>query len=119
MAASPDIDYYGHLIAVLMGPMAEGEQPPGWPPLPRVERNHDEHVAATLVSHLQLGKRDYMAAIALAEHWLADPLVQLAIAQVAGALDGAGALTDRMVRDVLGPELVGWFEFGPRPEGVE
>jgi hypothetical protein len=59
-----------------------------------------------------------MAAIALAEHWLGDPLVRIAISQVAHALAGAGALTDRMVRDVLGPELVAWFELGPRPEGA-
>jgi hypothetical protein len=114
-AASPDVDFFGHLIAVLMGPMAEGEPPPQWPPLPQLDGNRDEHLAATLVSHLRLSKGEYMTAVALAEHWVSDPLVKAAIAKVAYALGQAGALTDRMVREALGPELVAWFEMGPRP----
>jgi hypothetical protein len=94
---------------------ASPEPPPQWPPLPQLDGNRDEHLAATLVSHLRLSKGEYMTAVALAEHWVSDPLVKAAIAKVAYALGQAGALTDRMVREALGPELVAWFEMGPRP----
>lgn len=115
-AASPDVDYYGHLITVLMGPMAEGDPPPGWPPLPHVDGVPDEHVSARLVSYLSLSKSEYVLAVALAEHWLNDPLVKASIAKLARALGEAGSLTDRMIRDVLGPGLIGWFEMRARAE---
>jgi hypothetical protein len=112
---SPEVDLFGHLVAVLMGPMAAGEQPPAWPPLPDMDRNNDEHVVLTLVSHLKLSKPEYVAAVALASHWLADPLVKSAIAKVAHALGQSGSLSDAQVRDVLGTGLVGWLELGAPP----
>jgi hypothetical protein len=115
---SPEVDFYGHLIAV-MGPMAAGEQPPAWPPLPDMHGNNDEHVVLTLVSHLKLTKPEYMAAVALAAHWLADPLVKSAIAKVAHALGQTGSLTDAQVRDALGPGLVEWLELAARPRQGE
>jgi hypothetical protein len=55
-----EVDLYGHLVAVLMGPMAAGKQAPVWPPLPDMDGNNDEHVVLTLVSHLKLSKPEYV-----------------------------------------------------------
>jgi hypothetical protein len=116
---SPEVDLYGHLVAVLMGPMAAGKQPPAWPPLPDMHGNDDEHVVLTLVSHLKLTKAEYLAAVALASHWLGDPLVKAAIAKVAHALGQTGSLTDAQVRDVLGRGLVEWLELADPPRQSE
>lgn len=51
-----DIDLYGRLVATLMGPMAEGQPPPAWPPLPDLDGHNDEHICAVLVTHLKLSK---------------------------------------------------------------
>jgi hypothetical protein len=118
-AVSSEVDLYGHLVAVLMGPMAAGKPPPVWPPLPDMDGNNDEHVVLTLVSHLKLSKPDYMAAVALAAHWLADPLVKSAIAKVAHALGQTGLVTDAQVRDVLGRGLVEWLELADAPRQSE
>lgn len=118
-AESPNVDLYGHLVAVLMGPMAAGEQPPAWPPLPDMDGNDDEHLVCTLASHLKLNKPGYVAAVALASHWLGDPLVKSAIAKVAHALGQTGSLTDAQVRDVLGPGLVEWLELADPPRQSE
>ena len=107
-----DIDLYGRLVATLMGPMAEGQPPPAWPPLPDLYGHNDEHIAATLVSHLRLSKADYMAAVALAAHQLDDPLVKAAIAQVAHALGQTGVLTGQQIEQLLGPNMVAWLERG-------
>ena len=118
-AQSPEVDLYGHLIATLMGPMAAAKSAPGWPPLPDLEGENDEHVAAIIVNHLRLTKPEYMAAVALAAHWLDDPLVKSAIAKVAHALGQTGSLTDAQLRDVLGPGLVEWLEQGAPPRQGE
>jgi hypothetical protein len=118
-AQSPEVDLYGHLVAVLMGPMAAGKQPPAWPPLPDLDGNDDEHVVLTLVSHLKLSRAEYLAAVALAAHWLVDPLVKAAVARVAHALGQTGSLTDAQVRDVLGPGLVEWLELADPPRQSE
>jgi hypothetical protein len=118
-AGSPEVDMYGHLVAVLMGPMAAGNQPPAWPPLPDTDGNNDEHVVLTLVSHLKLTKPQYMAAVALASHWIDDPLVKAAIAKVAHALGQTRSLTDAQVRDVLGAGLVEWLELAAPPRQGE
>jgi hypothetical protein len=107
-AGSPDVDMFGHLVAILMGPMAEGKPPLPWPPHPDPDHS-DAFNVATLVNHLAVSKSDYMAAVALAAHHLDEPQVKAAIARVADALGEAGELTDRGVRDALGPELVRWF----------
>jgi hypothetical protein len=118
-SASPDVDLFGHLVSVLMGPMAEGKPPPGWPPLPDIENDAaDGHVVTHLVIHLKLSKSDYMAAVALAADWLGDPLVKSAIAKVAHALRQTGFLTDAQVRDVLGSGLVEWLELAAPPQGA-
>jgi hypothetical protein len=117
--ASGDVDLYGHLVSVLMGPMAEGCPPPSWPPRPNIQNcddGDDEHVALRLVLHLNLTEADYRAAQALAAHWLDDPLVKSAIAKVAHALGQAGSLTDAEVRAVLGPGLLGWLEMTSPPQ---
>ena len=106
--ASGDVDFFGHLIAVLMGPMATGEPPPTWPPLPDPDSS-DSMAIARLVNHLKLGKSDYASAVALAAHHLDDPFVKAAIANVADALGERGVLDDREVRDALGPSLLAWF----------
>jgi hypothetical protein len=116
---SGGFDFYGHLIATLMGPMAAATPAPGWPPLPDLEGENDEHVAAIIVNHLRLTKADYMAAVALASHWLADPLVKSAIAKVAHALGQTGFLTDAQVRDLLGRGLVEWLELADPPRQSE
>ena len=103
-----DVDLFGHLVAVLMGPMAAGEPPPTWPPLPDPDSS-DAMAIARLVNHLKLGKRDYRAAVALAAHHLDDPFVKAATATVADALGERGVLDDREVRDALGPQLLRWF----------
>ena len=118
-AQSPDVDLFGHLVAVLMGPMAAGGQPPVWPPLPDLDGNDDEHVVLRLVSHLKLTKPEYMAAVALAAHWLDDPLVKAAISKLAHALGQTGSLTDAQVRDVLGTGLVEWLELADPPRQSE
>jgi hypothetical protein len=107
-----DVDWYGQLVAALMGPMAEGQAPPAWPPLPDLYGHNDEHIAATLVAHLKLSQADYMATVALAAHQLDDPLVKAAIAQVAHALGQTGVLTGQQVRELLGPNMVAWLERG-------
>jgi hypothetical protein len=116
---SPKVDLYAHLISILMGPLAAGEPPPAWPPLPNLDNDAaDEHVVAHLVVHLRLSRADYMAALALAAGWLDDPLVKSAIAKVAHALGREGVLTGQQIRDVLGPGLVGWLELAePRRQG--
>jgi hypothetical protein len=116
-AESPEVHLSGHLVAVLMGPMATGEQPPAWPPLPDMHGNNDEQVVLTLVSHLKLTKPEYMAAVALAAHWLDDPLVKAAVAKLAHALGQTGSLTDAQVRDVLGTGLVEWLELAAPRQG--
>jgi hypothetical protein len=109
--ASPDVDLFGHLVAVLMGPLASGEPVPPWPLAP--DPYSTDHLGiARLVNHLGLGKSDYEAALALAAHHLDDPLVKSAIATVADALGERGVLTDRQVRDALGPHLLAWFHRG-------
>jgi hypothetical protein len=113
-AGSPDVDMFGHLVAILMGPMAEGKPPPPWPPHPDPD-DSDAFNVATLVNHLAVSKSDYMSAVALADRWLDNLQVKTAIARVAQALGEAGELTDRAVRDALGPELVRWFAHKEAP----
>jgi hypothetical protein len=113
-AGSPDVDMFGHVVAILMGPMAEGLPPLPWPPNPDPDHT-DAFNVATLVNHLALSKSDYMAAVALADRWLDNPQVKTAIAKVAHALGEVGELTDRGVRDALGPELVRWFAHKEEP----
>jgi hypothetical protein len=108
LEGSPEVDLYGHLIAVLMGPMAEGHQPPQWPP-PLHPDVSDSLATARLINHLALTKGDYDAAVAIASHWLHDPMVKAAIARVATALGQHGELDDRMVREALGPHLLAWL----------
>jgi hypothetical protein len=84
-----------------------------------MDGNDDEHVVLTLVSHLQLTRAEYMAAVALASHWLGDPLVKSAIAKVAHALGQTGLLTDAQVREVLGRGLVEWLEAAGPPHRTE
>jgi hypothetical protein len=103
---SPDL--YGHLVAVVIGPMAAGEPPLPWPPHPDPYWT-DAFTAATLVNHLGLSKERYVAAVALAAHYLDDHRVKCAIARVADALGQTGELDDRGVRDALGSELVNWL----------
>jgi hypothetical protein len=108
-SASPEVDFFAHLVAVLMGPLAEGREPPPWPPAPD-PHDKDSIAVSRLVNHLGLGKGDYQAAVALAAHWLDDPFVKSAMATVAHALGQEGVLTDSMVRNALGPHMVRWFE---------
>ena len=111
--ASPDVDLYGHLVALLMGPMAEGKPPLPWPPTPDPDPDHsDAFAVARVVAHLRVSRADYRAAVALAAHWLDDPFVKAAIARVADALGEAGELSDRQVRAALGPHLLAWFDRG-------
>lgn len=105
-----DVDLYGRLVATLMGPMAEGQPPPSWPPLPDLHGCNDEHIAATLVMHLKLSRADHMAAVALAAHQLNDPLVKWAIAQVARALGQHSVLTGQEIEELLRPNMVAWLE---------
>ena len=107
-AATPEVDLYGHLIAVLMGGMATGERPPSWPLQPDPD-SRDSLAVARLVNHLKLSKFGYESAVALAAHWLADPLVKSAMATVAHALGQKGVLTDDQVRKALGPQMLAWF----------
>jgi hypothetical protein len=113
-AGSPDIDMFGHVVAILMGPMAEGKPALPWPPHPEPDHS-DAFNVATLVNHLALSKSEYMSAVALADRWLDSPQVKTAIARVADALGEVGELTDRGVRDALGPELVRWFAHREEP----
>ena len=107
-------DLFGHVVAILMGPMAEGEAPPSWPPLPDIESTlSDQHALCVLANHLRLTEADYWAAVALAAHCLDDPTVKAAHALIADALGERGELTDRDVRDLLGPDLVAWLEARP------
>jgi hypothetical protein len=111
---SSDIDMFGHLVAVLMGPMAEGGPAPEWPPRLDPE-SRDSMAVCTLVNRLALSRADFEAAVALAAHWLDDPFVKSAITTIADALGQAGELDDRQVRDALGPGLLGWFELAEPP----
>jgi hypothetical protein len=113
-SASPDVDMYGHLVAVLMGGMAAGEPPLPWPPFPDPDST-DSFAVARLVNHLRLSRSEYMTAVALAAHHLDEPQVKAAIAKVADALGQAGEMDDRAVRDALGPELVRWFAHREEP----
>jgi HK97 family phage prohead protease len=108
LAGSPDVDLFGHLVAVVMGPMAAGEPPPPWPPHPD-PYNTDAFTAATVIHHLHLSKADYLAAVGRASHHLDDPQVKAPIALVADALGEAGELDDRAVREAVGPELLRRF----------
>ena len=107
--ASGHVDLYGHLVAVLMGGMAQGLSAPPWPPVPDPDSS-DSLAIARIVNHLKLGKSDYTAAVVLAAHHLDDPFVKSAIATVADALGEHGVLTDQQVRDALGPHLLVWFD---------
>jgi hypothetical protein len=98
----------GHLVAILMGDMAEGKPPLPWPPHPDPDHS-DAWAIAALVHHLALPKSDYVTAVALAAHHLRTPKVKAAIVRVADALGRAGELDDRGVRDAVGPELLRWF----------
>ena len=105
---SPDADFFGHLVAVLMGPLAEGREPAPWPPAPD-PHDSDSMAVSRLINHLGLGKGDYHAAVALAAHWLDDPLVKSAMATVAHLLGQEGVLTDATIRKALGAEMLAWF----------
>jgi hypothetical protein len=105
---------FGHVVAILMGPMAEGLPPLPWPPIPDPDHT-DAFNVSTLINDLALSKSDYMAAVALADRWLDNPQVKTAIAKVAHALSEVGELTDRGVRDALGPELVRSFAHKEEP----
>ena len=107
-AGSPAVDMFGHLVAVLMGPLAAVEEVPTWP-LQLDPDSSDSLAIAALVNHLHLSKGDYLAAVALASHHLDDPLTKGAIGRVAHALGKKGSLTHQEVRDALGPGLVEWL----------
>jgi hypothetical protein len=94
--------------------MAAGLPPLPWPPNPDPDHT-DAFAAATPVNPLALAKSEYMAAVALADRSLDNPQVKTAIAKVADALSEVGELTDRGVRDALGPELVRWFAHKEEP----
>ena len=99
--------------------MATGERPPSWPLQPD-PHSRDSLALARLVNHLKLSKRGYQAAVAIAAHWLDDPLVKSAMATVAHALGREGVLTDSMIRKALGREMLAWFARAEpvRHEGV-
>ena len=56
--------------------------------------------------HLKLSKWGYESAVELAAQRLDDPPVRAAVARVADALGQEGVLTDLMVRQALGPNLL-------------
>ena len=116
-AASPEVDMFAHLVAILLGPLAAGEPAPTWPP--QLDPDSSDSLAiATLVNHLHLSKSDYMVAVALACHHLDDPLTKGAISRVAHALGQHGSLTHDEVCDALGPGFVEWLECSNPQEGL-
>jgi hypothetical protein len=98
-----DLDL-GHLIAVVLGPMASGSPPPRWKPR-RDADDSDEVAAAALVEHLGLAENDYRAAIAIAGHLLDDPRFKTAHALLCAALARVPVLDARQLRELLGPRL--------------
>ena len=104
---SGEVDQFGHLVAILMGPLAEGQPVPAWPPMPSAD--DDEFAAALIVSNLKLSAAEHRAAVAIARHYLDNHHVKEAIARVANALGKKGSLTDQDVRDALTPDLLTWF----------
>ena len=111
-SGSPDVDVFAHLVATLMGPLAEGRKPAPWPPAPD-PHDSDSMAVSRLINHLGLGKGAYQAAIAIAAHHLDDPQVKAAMAAVAHALSREGVLTDATIRKALGPQLA-WFDRAER-----
>jgi hypothetical protein len=94
----------GIVIAAAMGPLAEGDPPPSWPPDPdSIER--DERNLAILVEYLELDESDYKAAIAIAAHLLDDPDVKAAHALLCQALHRVPVITGEQLRELLGPHL--------------
>ena len=104
---SGEVDQFGHPVAILMGPLAEGQPAPAWPPMP--SDNDDEFAAALVVSNLALTAAEYRAAVAIAAHYLDDHHVKEAIARVANAHGKKGSLKDEDVRAALTPDLLAWF----------
>jgi hypothetical protein len=95
---------YGIVIATLMGPMAEGDTPPSWPPDPD-STNRDEHNLGVLVEHLGLDEAAYKFAIAIAATWLDWHEVKGAMALLGQALHRVPVITGDQLCELLGPRL--------------
>jgi hypothetical protein len=106
-----ELDPFGHLVAVLMGPLAAGESPPPWPPTPHAKSGTDEREAAMLV-HLGITREQYHAACGIAAHYVTDHRVKAAVARVAEKLGTLGSLTNVMVKDAAGEEFMRWVHEG-------
>jgi hypothetical protein len=103
---------FARLIAILLGPMAAGQDPPPWPPDPGADRGTDEREAAQAVHRGAITRAQYLAAKAIAQHLLLDHHVKGAIAAVAHKLGELGALTSVGVKDAVGPDFLNWIEAG-------
>ncbi len=93
---------YGCLIVTLAGPASEGELI-AWPP--SRDSHKDERDAAILVEHLGLTESDYATALAVTERLLRAPEVKAATALVARALARVSVITERQLRELLGPYI--------------
>jgi hypothetical protein len=96
-------DYYGCLIAVLMGPMSAGDPPPVWPLDPH--SSGDERALAVLVDYLALDRGGYQAAIDSAALWLDWHEAKGAMALLGQALARVPVITGDQLRELLGPRL--------------
>jgi hypothetical protein len=113
-AVSSEVDLYGHLVAVLMGPMAAGKPPPVWPPLPDMDGNDDEQVVLTLVIHLKLTKPEYFGGGGARRALAGRPAGEVRHCE-GGARAGADRFADRRpAARRVGTGLVEWLELGTR-----
>ena len=103
---------YGHLIATLMGPLAEGEVI-RWPP--SKDATGDERNAALLVEYLGLGEHEYRFALAFADHLLTEHQTRGMHALIAHALGRVPVLNAAQLRELLAPYLE-HFDIQPSPQ---
>jgi hypothetical protein len=102
----PDFEY---LIGLLMGPRAHGRQLPDFDALSikRPGRDYgDDFQIAIMVRLLRLDRGGYRAAIAFADHLLAQPDVRRARDLLARALVDVPQLSGEEIEELLGDELM-------------
>jgi hypothetical protein len=101
------------LLAVLLGPIAEGEAdwPPPWPLEVEADApRSDASQLARLAKFMRLDGRQWLAYVAIAYHLADDPAFKALHALITEALHRAPVITGRQLVELIGPEWRERFE---------
>jgi hypothetical protein len=107
----------GLMLAILLGPIGEGCEPPAWPPDPDVER--DERQLALLADYLKLQETDWRLLVTEAQVISTTPTFRRLVALLSRALELADEVSADDIRDLVGARTCATYGLDPGPTTKE